>query len=157
MKPDPAVDADRLAVIDFGPLDDTVGYVLRRAQMAVFQDFYCSFDAYELRPAQYSALTLIERNPGISQGQLAQALAIKKANFVTTIAALESRGLAKRVVPDSDRRQYALFLTEEGARLMPQLHSVAAAHDARVTSRLDDQQRKALIEGLRALLGPATR
>jgi DNA-binding MarR family transcriptional regulator len=146
----PASRAGQSEPLDFGPLRNTVGYVLRRAQLAVFQDFYTAFDALKLRPAHYAALTLIERNPGVNQSQLAEALAIRKASFVTTVAMLEARGLAKRVVPDGDRRHYALFLTEEGAQLMPQLHSVAAAHDLRVTSRLNNLQRKRLIDGLRA-------
>ena len=36
------------------PLDDYVGYALRRAQIAVFEEFIREFEPLDLRPAQFS-------------------------------------------------------------------------------------------------------
>jgi DNA-binding MarR family transcriptional regulator len=70
--------------------------VLRRAQLAVFQDFFMAFAPFDIRPAQYSVLTVIERNPGLTQSQVAEALGIKRTNFVGMLDALEARGLTER-------------------------------------------------------------
>jgi DNA-binding MarR family transcriptional regulator len=124
------------APIDYGPLRDDIGYVLRRAQLAVFQRFFETFAAFDIRPAQYSALTLIEHNPGISQAQVADALGIKRPNFVAMVDALEARGLATRVPAETDRRFYGLYLTEAGRALMTRLHQIARAGERAMVERL---------------------
>ncbi|MEN3384710.1 MAG: hypothetical protein V7608_4754, partial [Hyphomicrobiales bacterium] len=64
------------AEIDLGPLPELIGYVLRRAQLVVFQDFFSAFAPFDISPAQFSVLTVIERNPGLTQTQVAAALGI---------------------------------------------------------------------------------
>ena len=93
--------------IDLGPLPELIGYVLRRAQLAVFQDFFAAFAPFDIRPAQFSVLTIIERNPGLTQTQVAEALGIKRTNFVGMLDELEKRGLAERRQA-RDKRSYAL-------------------------------------------------
>src|SRR5690348_16351341 len=60
--------------VDLGQLPGLIGYVLRRAQLAVFQDFFAAFAPHNIRPAQFSVLTVIDRNPGLTQSQVAGAL-----------------------------------------------------------------------------------
>src|SRR6476469_9309142 len=92
--------------IDFGPLNQRIGYALRRAQLAVFNDFFDAFSEMDIKPAQYSALTIIENNPGLPQGRVAEALGIQKTNFVVMIAGFERRGLVMREPSKQDRRIY---------------------------------------------------
>ena len=47
-----------------GPLSEYIGYSVQCAQMAIFQDFIRTLTLVDLRPAQFSALTLIDANPG---------------------------------------------------------------------------------------------
>lgn len=95
-----------------------VGYRLRRAQLAVFQQFLAVFEALELRPAEYSVLVLVADNPGRRQTEIAEALGIKRANFVTLLHGLEARGLVKRRASAGDRRANALFLSAKGTRFL---------------------------------------
>jgi len=53
-----------------GALPERIGYALRRAQLAVFQDFVQTMAELDVRPAQYSVLLLIGINPGVSQTAL---------------------------------------------------------------------------------------
>jgi DNA-binding MarR family transcriptional regulator len=115
-----------------GPLrtagtDAVVGYRLRRAQLAVFHRFLSELAELDLRPAEYSVLVLIEDNPGRRQSEIAQALAIKRANFVVLVNGLEARNLAERRATLKDRRANALHLTPAGRAF---LHRARAAHDA---------------------------
>ncbi len=104
------------AAIDYGPLNRRLGYVLRRAQIAVFRDFFAEFEAFDIRPGQYSILTVIESNPGLKQSAVSEALGIKRANFVAMIDELERRGLVRRDAAPNDRRSHALVLTPGGRR-----------------------------------------
>ena len=54
---------EQSAGIDLGYLDGLLGYRLRRAQLAVFQDFITSMRDYDLRPAQFSVLAIIRAHP----------------------------------------------------------------------------------------------
>src|SRR5277367_5335571 len=87
--------AEAPAPVDLGPLPALVGYTLRRAQLAVFQDFVETMAALDVRPAQFSVLLLIERNPGVNQTQISEALGIKTANLAVMLNTLEARGFAK--------------------------------------------------------------
>src|SRR2546421_11132604 len=84
------------ADVDLGPLPELIGYVLRRAQLVVFQDFFSTFAPFDISPAQFAVLTVIERNPGLTQSQVAAALGIKRTNFVGLLDELERRALAER-------------------------------------------------------------
>lgn len=145
------VDSGAGRALDLGPLNDRLGYVLRRAQIAVFQDFFASFAAHDIRPAQYSALTIIDANAGLSQTQVADALGIQKTNFVAMIGALEKRGLVRREASPNDRRTYRLFLTDTGQALLAELHRIAEAHDRRIAAIIGQEAFDALFPPLRAV------
>ena len=130
--------------IDLGALPELIGYVLRRAQLAVFQDFFAAFAPFDIRPAQFSALTIIERNPGLTQTQVAEALGIKRTNFVGMLDELEKRGLAERRQA-RDKRSYALYLTAEGTALMRKLKPVLKSHEARMIARVGEEGRDRLV------------
>lgn len=138
----------RLA-IDLGPLPDLIGYVLRRAQLVVFQDFFAAFAPFDIRPAQFAVLTVIERNPGLTQSQVAAALGIKRTNFVGLLNVLETRGLAERRQAARDRRSYALYLTTQGAALMGKLKPVLKAHESRMVAKVGPDGRDRLLALLR--------
>jgi len=137
--------------IDYGPLDCRLGYLLRRAQVAVFRDFFAAFEAYDLRPGQYSILTVIEANPGLKQGEVGEALGIKRANFVAMIDELEKRKLVRRDPSPGDRRSYALILTAKGARLMGELHGLSERHEQRLIDSIGRKTYQSLFAPLKAL------
>lgn len=136
---------------DFGSLPRTIGYVLRRAQLAVFQDITRTFAGYDIRPAQYSVLTIIGRNPGLTQTQVAEALGIQRTNFVALLDGLEARGLARRAPAASDRRSHALHLTPEGEGLLARLQRLEAEHERRLVERIGPGNHELLLDLLRRL------
>lgn len=138
------------APVDLGPLGESIGYLVRRAQLRIFQRFFALFAEVRIRPVQYSILTIIERNPGISQTQLADTLGIKKTNLVALVDELETRGLARRKSAEIDRRARALHLTSKGTVFIGRLHRLDAALDQKI-SRLMGNDRKRLCEALRQI------
>ena len=63
----------------------------------------------------------------------------------------QSRGLARREPIETDRRYYALVLTEEGRALIRKLHKIAAEHDRRITERIGAGERNRLLAALRSI------
>jgi DNA-binding MarR family transcriptional regulator len=139
------------ASIDYGPLDRRIGYLLRRAQIAVFRDFFLAFEAHDIRPGQYSILTVIECNPGLKQGEVSAALGIKRANFVAMIDELEKRNLVRRDPAPGDRRSYALRLTAKGTRLMSELHALAEGHEQTLADAIGAETYRSLAQPLKAI------
>ena len=137
-----------------GELPDAVGYVVRLAQLAVFDDFIRSLAPVDLRPSQFSAMLIIERNPGLKQTEVSEALGIKRPNFVKLIDELERRGLARRRPVSGDRRSYALELTRAGQSCLRNARTLQAEHERRIASRLGPGGRKTLLCLLRAILHP---
>ncbi len=143
---------------DLGPLPGLIGYVIRRVQLLVFHDFISAMARHRIRPAQYSALTVIALNPGVTQARLSRALGIKRANMVAMIDELERRRLARRVASANDRRTQALQLTPQGVSFLRQLDAVVREHEARVTRGVGvDGMRRlfALLDELAAPLAAA--
>lgn len=140
--------------IDLGGLPGFVGYALRRAQMAVFDDFIRSLAAVDLRPAQFSVMLVIDRNPGLKQSQVSAALGIQRTNFVAMVDELEKRGLAQRAPVPGDRRSYALVLTDAGRALLREATALQAGQEARIAAALGPGGRETLLS-LLAALAPA--
>jgi len=126
-------------------LTDHLGYLVRRAQIWIFQDFIRTLASVDIRPGQYSALTVINANPGLSQMALAQALGIERARVVHLIDALEARRLVKRQSSRHDRRSHALHLTADGQRAMVRIRDLALQHEKRVTDLVGAGNHKMLL------------
>jgi len=131
--------------LDLGFLNGLLGYMLRRAQLAVYQDFFRTFADANVRPAQFAVLAILERNPGLKQTAIATALGIKRTNFVGLIDGLEGRGLLERRVADHDRRSSALHLTDEGRVLLRRLKRLVDVHERRIAAGLHDAERRQLL------------
>lgn len=141
----------RAPAVEVGPLAGMVGYVLRRAQLAVFDDVIANFAELDLRPAQYSVLVMLGNSPGLKQSDVAAALGIQRANFVVLFDGLERRGLAQRSSAPHDRRSYALYLTEEGEKVLARANALESQFDARLDAKLGPGGREQLLALLNRL------
>ena len=92
--PAPAADGDK--GIDTRYLESLLGYNARRAALAVIGVFLQRMAPFGLRPVDFSVLTLIAHNPGITSRQLCAALDILPPNLVGMIKSLDKRGLIER-------------------------------------------------------------
>ncbi len=136
------------APLDLGMLPEMTGYALRRAQLAVFADAINALASLDLRPAQFSVLLVIGRNPGRKQSEIAEALGIQRPNFVALMDELNRRGLARRTPLASDRRSYAVVLTKDGEALLAEAQETLTEHERRVRRHLQDGQHQAFLRTL---------
>jgi DNA-binding MarR family transcriptional regulator len=139
------------AIAGVGDLDQHVGYMLRRAQIAVFADFIATQRGSVTRPGQFSVLSVIGRNPGITQSQLCATLGIKRANLVAVIDHFEALDLARREPSKTDRRSNRLRLTDAGQRTLQMALDDLSAHEARIMNLLGTAGKQALLKLLAKL------
>ena len=134
------------AALQMGELSDLLGYVIKRAQLKVFDDFHRCMAPLQLTPAQFSVLLLLDNNPGRNQTEIANTLGILRPNFVSMLDGLESRDLLTRMRSPSDRRSHVLMLTDKGrATLARAKKLVATRHEARLIELLGPAEHKALL------------
>ncbi len=146
----PAIPA---GAVDLGPLHNSLGFLLRMAQLQIYDHYFTELRDFELRPGEFSALIVIMCNPGIRQGMLAQQLKIKRAHMTKLIRSLEQRGYVKRTIPDEDRRSVTLRLTSDGCRSMQWHRQRFLDYERLPKSALSPQQEQQLIGLLQAFVG----
>jgi len=146
---------DAARAVQLAPLDRTVGFLLKRAQIAVSRDIHRIFAELDITAVQFSALTVVANNPGIAQHELAAALEVERPRMVPVLDKLVVRGLAVRRQNEQDRRGRRIHLTETGAELLAELHRRYATLEQRLATVLGEPERDRLIASLEVLADAA--
>ena len=141
--------------VDYGLLDGLLGYALRRAQNALYLDFYRTTAEWDVSPQRFAALVLISRNPGLRQGLLGQAMGLHRSGALRLTDWLTANGWAERRDAPNDARAWGLYLTPAGRRRLARLEQAVAEHDRALTAALGEQG-AALKAGLDRLAWVAT-
>ncbi|CUB05027.1 MarR family winged helix-turn-helix transcriptional regulator [Marinomonas fungiae] len=138
--------------IDFGVLDEFLGYRLRRAQMNFFAKFGEVCEDLGISPGLFAVLAIVERNPGLTQTAVAQALGNDRSAMVAAVDKLESKNLLERRPAVNDRRSYALFLTAEGGRFFDNAVKRVSCYENEMAKCLDgDEEKQWLLNALERL------
>src|SRR3569832_762762 len=135
--------------VDTGYLEGLIGNNARRAALAVIEIFLERMAVYGLRPVDFSVLSLVTHNAGITSRQLCATLGVLPPNLVGMINALEKRGLVERKPHPHDGRAMGLHLTPAGQKLMRDAERTASQLEADVGSRLSAAEQKTLIRLLK--------
>lgn len=135
--------------IDTRYLETLLGYNARRAALAVIAVFLQRMEPYGLRPVDFSVLSLIAHNPGITSRQICAALDILPPNLVGMVKSLQKRGLIERRPHPTDRRAQGLHLTAPGKTLQREAERTASVLERDVAGRLSDAELATLLGLLR--------
>ncbi|MBC7597940.1 MAG: winged helix-turn-helix transcriptional regulator [Polaromonas sp.] len=131
--------------VDTSYLEGLVGYNASRAAITVIEVFLQRMAVYGMRQVDFSVMSLITHNPGITSSQLCAALSIQPPNLVAMINALERRELIVRKPHPSDGRAVGLHLTAAGQKLMHDAERTAQELELDATAHLTATERKTLI------------
>ncbi len=137
--------------INFGPLAHWVGFNLRMAQEAAFQAFSRRSLEIGESPGRFATLTLIARNPGISQTELSLASGRDKSSVTPVVEDLVRRGLVERKRMDSDRRTYRLNVTPAGKKILTTLTRCARRHERNLDHVIGARDRKRFVQILKKI------
>jgi DNA-binding MarR family transcriptional regulator len=97
--------------------------------------------AFGVTGSQAALLTMIRKSPGIGVRDLAARERIAPASISVAVARLEKAGLIRRTDDPLDRRRQALWVTQEGDRV---LRAVRTRRTAWLASRLSQLPREKL-------------
>lgn len=149
--PSPPAAGSSGASIDTAFLESLIGYNARRAALAIIGRVLPSLQPFDLRVVEFSVLTVIAHNPGVTSRQVCAALDILPPNLVGLLRRLEQRGLVEKRAHPGDRRAQGLYVTERGALAQRQAQEAVAAVETADTTHLSPQERATLIALLRRI------
>lgn len=137
--------------IDSSFLKTLLGYNARRATSAIMALFDERMAALDLKPVEFSILSVIGNNPGVTPSQLCAELAVLPPHLTKLLARLDKRQLLTRAVLAADKRAICLRLSAEGATLLAQAEVTVTQLEADAASALTGKQLKTLIELLQKI------
>ena len=141
--------------------DITLLYLIKQVELAVRQELDDVVATADLTTLQYTALTVLERHPGITSAELARNSFVRAQSMAEMVTYLLGRGLATRERDERNRKQYLLSLSPEGQRILDELHEPVADIESRMLEGFDvgqtDILRTYLVRCRHALSGDTPR
>lgn len=134
-----------VATVNASYLQTLLGYNARRVSLQVIELFNERMAAYDLSPVDFSVLSLVHHNPGITSRQLCSTLSLLPPNLVGKISLMEKRDLLTRLPHPDDGRAIGLHLTEAGNQMMQQAEDTATQLELDISSKLTAAETKTLL------------
>ena len=127
--------------LDLRALDNDLPFNLRNVMAAMRSDLDSIRDAVDVKAGEIGILSVIWFNPGLSQNDLANCLAMKKSHVTQRIKQLEERGLLARRRVEEDRRFNALTLTADGHHLVARVRRLTDSLNAQAMEGVSETDR----------------
>ncbi len=124
--------------------DVTLLYLIKQVELAVRRALDDVVVAADLTTLQYTALTVLERHPGITSAELARNSFVRAQTMAEMITFLLGRGLVARKRDETNRKQYLLTLTSEGKRVLDELLNAVADIETKMLDGFDGGQTEIL-------------
>ncbi len=131
--------------VDTTYLETLLGYNARRVSLKVIELFTERMADYGVSPVDFSILSLITHNPGITSRQICSALNLLPPNLVGKITAMEKRKLLARLPHPDDGRAIGLYMTDAGQKLMARAEKTATELELDAASSLSTAEKKTLL------------
>jgi DNA-binding MarR family transcriptional regulator len=138
------------------PLDRSVllnilGFNLRQAYLSILPMFQEHMTQFQLRPVDFTVLSLLKSNPNINQKRLSQAVNVSQPNLALLLDHLGKRGLLIRQRNPADKRSQTLMLTPDGMRLCAKAEKKINKLETDVTAALTATERVKLLRLLQKI------
>ena len=99
---------------EVGPIDDAVGYMLKRAATALRAAMDAALRPLDLTVPQYSCLEVLDQQPGLSGSELARATFVTRQSMNLVLQGLQQRGLLARAEVAQHGKALPTELTDAG-------------------------------------------
>ena len=113
--------------------------------------------AHGMTRAQWAILIWLDRQPGISQKELAEWLEVEPITVARLVDRLEGRGMVERRPDPRDRRIWRLHLSPPARLVLRDIHEQRADMAAMVTHDIDAESQRTMIEALSRMKATLTR
>lgn len=141
------------ATLDHGVLHEFIGMYLRRAFEVAYEDFRNRLGEDALMPGYFTILTLVVRNPRISQTQIGMASARDKSSITKALRWMEDEGLIQRLRSAQDRRIHLSVATQKGIELQARMEAKALGHLDALRDAIGSERYASFVGTMKDLIG----
>ena len=131
-------------------LENSASHLLHRAQQAAANRSAAALRAAGITLRQFSVLSVIAEEDGVSQSHLVRATGIDRSTLADMAARMEKAKLIKRTVSKSDARAKSLTLMAAGRKALAQAAPGVLAADRILMESLPATRRDGFIKTLSA-------
>jgi DNA-binding MarR family transcriptional regulator len=131
------------------PLEDVLGYQLRRAAFATVSALSESFAELGISSTEAIVIRFAHVNPGCTQADIGRAIGVQRTNMVPIVNGLMSNGLLERT--PADGRSHSLYLTERGIQFHRKIVKVGLEHERLFFGDVAEETRQTLMKVFRAV------
>jgi DNA-binding MarR family transcriptional regulator len=143
------------------PGDVTLLYLIKQVELAVRSRLDEVAAEFGLTSLQYTALTVLQRRPGMTSAELARNSFVRAQTMAQMTNYLEGKRLIRREPDPASKRQLLLFLTATGDAAVKSLRGPVARIEEALIEQLTAAQvrefRSALLAGRESLGGSSAR
>lgn len=130
----------------------TLVYLVGRLNHGIRRELQRRLATHELSLPELTALSGLQRRPGLSTAQLARRSLVTPQAMNIIIAELETRGLVQRRVDPSHRRILEARLTPAGHGLLRRVDPIVEALQTELLQDVPKAERDAVVRGLTAVM-----
>ncbi|SDG47704.1 DNA-binding transcriptional regulator, MarR family [Lentzea fradiae] len=135
-----------------GPLDEAVGYMLKRAATALRAEMEAALRPLDLTVSQYSCLEVLAQRPGLSNAELARAVFVTRQSMNLVLRGLQDRGLVTRPATAEHGRALPSEVTDAGRVQLRAASAAVRAVEKRMLAPLSEARQARLLRDLAACI-----
>lgn len=124
-------------------------YVIKQLELALRPHFDELCASVGMTPAQFTALTVLQRRPGITSSELARRSFVRAQTMAATLEPMLEAGLLQREKDPAHARRMLLSLTEKGAEVAAALAPGMSEIDEIVVRDFTNEERELFAQLLR--------
>ncbi|MGW9345911.1 MarR family winged helix-turn-helix transcriptional regulator [Streptomyces albidoflavus] len=115
-------------------------YLIKQLELGLRRPFMAAVEAHGLSGAQYTALTVLARLPGITSSELARRSFVRAQTMAETMSALLDAGYVTRREDPTHRRRILLEITPIGLEALDRMRDDVQSIEDRLTSAMTEEQ-----------------
>jgi DNA-binding MarR family transcriptional regulator len=133
-----------------GPVDESVGYLLKKAHSALRAAMDHALRPLDLTVPQYACLEVLRQRPGLSGSELARAVFVTRQSMHLVLKGLERRGLLTRPAVPAYGKALPTELTAAGRRQLAAANRAVGAVERKMLAALTPTAERRLARELAA-------
>ncbi|WP_238881464.1 MarR family transcriptional regulator [Clostridium sp. YIM B02551] len=133
-------------------IQNMLGYLLNASARFIKREMDENIKKYNLTTSQWAVIKLLYNKKELTQAQIAEELKSDRATAGNVILNLNEKKYVDKVIGEKDRRTYVICLTDKAVKIVDEVELIADEVIKKALKGMDDNQIKALYEGLNNII-----
>ncbi|MCA0243620.1 MAG: MarR family transcriptional regulator [Proteobacteria bacterium] len=128
------------------------GFLVRRLNQIHYAIFAEECKSHNMTPVQFGVLTALSLKPGLDQTEIGTELGLDRTTTADVLKRLEEKQLITRRPHPADRRSRQSLITDEGFKVMKELHAGMTQAQQRLLAPLSPRNQEIFLKLLSELV-----